>query len=234
MRRLNIPQWNFKHLFCLPVQILSKVTQMNIIKLLPSIFFLFVLSNTSMAQDDDYEHLLKNRKLRFSVFAAPIFEFSQVNGSFGFSSGGGGAILLNQTLFVGGYGLKLAPVINKDLLLDGQNFPDLEIEFKHGGFWVGYIHDFRKLVHFGGSAKFGWGNISMDHSALPGGGYDDNVLVITPQLEAEINIAKWFKINGGLGYRMVTSVNENVFSRSDFSSLEASITFMFGWFRQKN
>lgn len=206
---------------------------MFFLKPLPLILFFFALSNISIAQEDDYEHLLKDRKLRFSVFASPIFEFSQVNGHFGFSSGGGGAVLLNQTLFVGGYGLKLAPVIEKDLVLSGQNYQDLEIEFKHGGFWVGYIHDFRKLVHFGGSAKFGWGSIAMDHPTLPGGDYEDHVLVITPQVEAEINISKWFKINGGLGYRIVTSVNENVFSTSDFNSPEVSISFMFGWFRQR-
>ena len=197
------------------------------------LLLLLTIANISLAQEDDYEHLLKDKKLRFSVFASPVFEFSQVNGSFGFSSGGGGAIIINQKLFIGGYGLKLAPVIEKDLILDGQDYKDLEINFKHGGFWVGYIHDFRKLVHFGGSAKFGWGNISMDHAGLPGGGFEDHVLVITPQVEAEINISKWFKINGGLGYRMVTSVNDNVFSQSDFNSPVGSISFMFGWFRQK-
>ena len=206
---------------------------MKLLKLFSLTLILLTLPFLSNAQDeDDYEHLLKDRKLSFSIFGSPIFEFSKVNGSFGFSSGAGGAIILNQTLFVGGYGLKLAPVIEKDLVLNGQSYQDLEINFTHGGFWVGYIHDFRKLVHFGGSAKFGWGNISMEDPSLPGG-YEDHVLVITPQVEVEVNISKWFKINAGAGYRIVTSTNENVFDRNDFNSPQASIGFMFGWFRQK-
>jgi hypothetical protein len=206
---------------------------MNLTKFIALVYLFFFIPYLSYAQDeDDYEHLLKNRKLSFSIFASPIFEFSGVNGSFGFSSGGGGAIIINQTLFIGGYGLKLAPVIQKELTLDGQNYQDLEIDFNHAGFWVGYIHDFRKLIHFGGSAKFGWGNIALDHASYPGT-YDDNVLVITPQAEVEVNVSKWFKINVGLGYRLVTSVNENIFTKKDFNSPEASIGFMFGWFRQK-
>lgn len=197
-----------------------------------SLVVLVTLPFISKSQDDDFEHLLKDKKLSFSIFASPVFEFSQVNGSFGFSSGGGGAIILNQMLFVGGYGLKLAPVIEKELFLNGQNYQNLEINFKHGGFWLGYIHNFRKLVHFGGSAKFGWGTIAMEDEALPAN-YDDHVLVITPQVEVEVNIARWFKINAGAGYRIVTSINENVFSQKDFNSPEASIGFMFGWFRQR-
>lgn len=206
---------------------------MNLIKLIALVFLISIIPYLSHAQEeDDYEHLLKNRKLSFSIFASPIFEFSEVNGSFGFSSGGGAGIIINQTLFIGGYGLKLAPVIEKELILDGQNYQDLEIDFNHAGLWVGYIHDFRKLIHFGGSAKFGWGNIALEHASFPGD-YDDNVLVITPQAEVEVNISKWFKINAGLGYRLVTSVNENFFSKKDFNSPEASISLMFGWFRQK-
>jgi hypothetical protein len=185
-----------------------------------------------LAQDDDYEHLLKGKKIRFSAFAGPIFELSSVHKNFGFSSGGGGALLLNQTLFIGGYGLSLAPVIGKDVSIEGINYTYAEIGFGHGGIWLGYIHDFKKLIHIGGSTKFGWGKISLQENRLPDD-YKDNVLVITPQVEVEVNVSKWFKVNVGGGYRIVTSVNDTVFRQKEFNSPQATVGFLFGWFRQK-
>lgn len=200
-------------------------------------FVLFTILLTAMslisrAQEDDFEHLLKDKKIRFSVFGSPLFEFSSVHGDFGFSTGGGGGILFNQTLFIGGYGLSLAPVIGKDMELNGVNYENLEINFGHGGIWAGYINNYSKLVHVGGSARFGWGKISFEDNPLSNP-YEDHVLVITPQFEVEVNITRWFKANAGVGYRFVTSVNENVFRAKDFNSPEATVGLIFGWFRQR-
>lgn len=201
-------------------------------KHLMAAILLAALPLITVAQDDDFEHLLKDKKISFSIFGGPIFEFSSVQGNFGLSSGGGGALILNQSLFIGGYGLGLAPVIGKDVVLNNVDYENLEIGFGHGGLWLGYIHNYRKLLHFGGSTKFGWGNISLEGDQLPNT-FEDNVLVIIPQIEAEVNVSRWFKINIGAGYRIVTGVNENVFEQRDFNSPEASIGFIFGWFRKK-
>lgn len=205
----------------------------KVLKLIYIAILLINIPRLSVAQDDDYEHLLEGKKIRFSVFASPLFEISSVHKNFGVSSGGGGAVILNQTLFVGGYGLSLAPVIGKDVSIEGVNYTDTEIAFGHGGIWVGYIHNYKKLVHIGGSAKFGWGNITLDDVRLPNK-YKDNVLVITPQVEVEVNVSKWFKVNIGGGYRIVTGVNDNVFRQKDFNSPQATVGFLFGWFRQKD
>lgn len=205
-------------------------------KVLRLICISILLSNIpklSIAQDNEYEHLLKGKKIRFSVFASPLLELSSVHNNFGFSSGGGGALILNQTLFIGGYGLRLALVIGKDVSIEGVNYVDMEIAFGHGGIWVGYIHNPKKLIHIGGSTKLGWGTISLDDNRLPDN-YEDNVLVFTPQVEVEVNISRWFKINVGGGYRFVTGVNGNVFQQKEFNSPQATIGFLFGWFRQKD
>lgn len=187
----------------------------------------------SVIAQDDFEHLLENRKLSFSIMGGPVVEFSGVHQNFGFSSGGAGAILLNQKLFFGGYGLRLAPVIGKDVTVDGVDYNNLEIDFNHGGIWLGYIHNYKKLVHMGGSVKFGWGSIELADGRLTVP-YVDNVLVITPQVDVEVNITRWFKINAGGGYRFVTSINEDVFQTNDFNSPTLTIGLMVGWFRGRN
>lgn len=204
---------------------------MKSIKLI--VFLFFILPAFAVAQDSDFETLLGGRKITLSVFGGPLFEFSSVHNNFGLSSGGGGGLIFNQTLFIGGYGLGLAPVIGRNVTLQNVDYENLEISFGHGGFWFGYIHNFRKLVHFGGSAKFGWGNISLDDNRLQSP-YRDNVLVFTPQIEAEVNIARWLKINLGVGYRIVTGVNEDVFEGRHFNSPQATLGVYVGWFRQRN
>ncbi len=197
------------------------------------LIFIFISLPLFAQAQDDFEHLLKNRKIKFSVFAGPIFEFSSVHNNFGFSTGGGGGLLLNQTIFIGGYGMGLAPVIGTDVILNNVNYDNLEIAFGHGGLWFGYIHNYRKLIHFGASTKLGWGNITLNDHRLANP-YADNVIVITPQVEAEMNISRWFKINVGLGYRLVSGVNETVLNKKDFNSPQLTVGFIFGWFRQRN
>ena len=68
----------------------------------------------------------------------------------------------------------------------------------------------------------------------------DQVFVLTPQLELEMNIASWFKINIGAGYRFVSGIDKkytnssgetaNYFKSSDFNTPQASLSFLFGSF----
>lgn len=205
---------------------------MQLLKYLFILIFFIAIPFVSQAQDD-FEHLLKDRKIRFSIFVGPLFELSSVHNNIGFSTGGGGGVLLNQTLYIGGYGMKLAPVIGTDVTINNVNYDNLEIAFNHKGLWFGYIHNYRRLIHFGASTKLGWGNIRLNDPQLPNP-YEDNVMVLTPQVEAEVNISKWFKVNLGLGYRIVTGVNESVLTSGNFNSPQLTVGFLVGWFRQKN
>ena len=64
------------------------------------IFVLVLLSSVAaFAQNDkkdETETLFGKGNLRISGFGAPIVEFSNVNGQFSVSNGGGGAALFNQ------------------------------------------------------------------------------------------------------------------------------------------
>ncbi len=189
------------------------------------------LADHGFAQDTDsgYDYLLKGKRVSFSIFGGPMFELSSVNDNLGFSSGGGGAIMINQTVFIGGYGMGLNALSSQQFVVDNVQYSNLSLDFGHGGFWMGYVHDYRKIVHFAGSGKFGWGGIDLQGNQLDN--YRNNVLVFTPQIEIEVNVGRWFKVNGGLGYRFVSGVDQSVFESNQFNSPQASLTFIFGWFR---
>jgi hypothetical protein len=193
--------------------------------------------------------LSKGGPVSFSGFGAPIVEFSSVDGELGVSSGGGGAVLINQTFFFGGYGMGLATdmpqynIVIKDEYNGLKTYKNRRPMLGHGGFWLGYINNTKRIFHWSISSKIGWGAVSMidkEYRDMDNELGWDGVFVVTPQAEFEINMLKWFKINFGLGYRYVSGVTQTYidqngqekayFDKNAFNSPVGSISLMFGNF----
>ncbi len=210
-----------------------------------------ILSNLAMAQDDKpTQYLFGNNGTSVTGFGAPIIQFWSKGGDLAVSSGGGGAVLINQTFFIGGYGMGLATEHDVENLKVMQSsgssisYSKLRTNFGHGGLWLGYIHHRKDAIHWGVSAKIGGGAINLtdpefDENMHKGIGLD-GVFVFIPQIEMEMNINRWFKINIGAGYQMVSGVDKtytntnnqvvNYYNSSDYNSPQASISFLFGGF----
>lgn len=198
------------------------------------------------------EYLFSMKDVRFSGFGGPTIEFSQLDGDFAVSNGGGGALLINQKFFVGGYGMGIStehdfPTIYKQN--PNEEIDNLRINFGHGGLWLGYINNSHKLIHWGISTRIGGGGISlMDRNIDYDEDYEfsqDAVFVLSPSLEMEINLARWFKMNINAGYRLVTGISDEKYDSSAagdqksyytsemFNSPTIGIGFLFGGFGPK-
>ncbi|MGB0523490.1 MAG: hypothetical protein ACPGJS_11055 [Flammeovirgaceae bacterium] len=196
-------------------------------------FMLFLLgfACSIQAQDSEKMQYLLDGNVKVSGFGGPTIDFSSIKGELAVSNGGGGAVLLNNTYFFGGYGTGLSNRIQ----LDVGSIDNANLRFGHGGLWLGYIHKPEQMIHFGGSLKLGWGHVDLDQRDFNIIGsprlLDDNVFVLVPQGEVEVNVTKWFKINAALGYRAVTGLSDNDYLEgSDLSSLNFSLGFLFGWY----
>jgi hypothetical protein len=232
-------------------------------KLIILILFLGASLNLKAQDDQQFQTLFKkDGKTRVSGFGGFSMEFSGIDGEFAYSLGGEGAILFNQSFFFGGYGLGTVNFPPYSYPQPSVSREYNSILFGHGGFYTGFIFGPNNPIHFGISSKFGWGGITiMDnyngnyynppYPPYPGYPYNDyevdQVFVITPQVEAEVNIAKWFKFNMGLGYRVVTGVDATYSAYADdgsgaieqvpyfdsnaFNSFTLQLGFYFGWFK---
>jgi len=188
-------------------------------------FLIALLSITTVFAQAQTETLFGNIN-HIGGFGGPMIEISQINGETVADVGGGGALILNN-FFVGGYGLGTdAPNIS----VSQETF---DIDFDHGGLWLGYTSNPRKLAHIYSSVKVGWGDVTL----RDGDGdkrYSDNVLVIAPEAGVELNITNWFRLGFTGGYRFTDGVNElpAAFDLSDdkFSGGFGKITFRFGGF----
>ena len=221
---------------------------------------LFMASLIVNAQQDDNEprYLIGSNdgKVHVSGFGQYTIGFSEFDGSLAVYNGGAGAVLLNQAVYFGAYGTGLSTAHRRDDLTiktgdQTDTYTDLSTKFGHGGFWLGYIHKSHKPVHFGVSTKLGWGAVSLTENYSYG--YDDsynyysivndNVFVINPQLEVELNMLRWFKINASAGYQFVTGIDqtytnvdgnkEQYFGSNDFNKPVFNLSFVFGGFGGK-
>ena len=205
-------------------------------------------SATQAQEDMKYLFQSKDGDVPISGFAAVINEFSSFNKDFGFSLGGGAALLIDQRFFIGAYGLGLTTRHERYYASykDG-NLKELYpiTRFGHGGFWLGYIHKPKNAVHFGVNTKLGWGAVTLTDKVTKYEDFTrenynlDNVFVITPEITLGLNLLKWMRADIGLGYRFVTGVDDtyneesvklDYYSKDAFNSVTGSVTLAFGWF----
>ncbi|MDI9356899.1 MAG: hypothetical protein QM536_07765 [Chitinophagaceae bacterium] len=168
-------------------------------------------------------------------FGAPIIEVSSLDGNVVASVGGAGAALINRVFFFGGYGLNSLGNVSKEINGISQNY-----RLSHGGLYTGVIIKPNWLLHFIVSGKFGSGSVSTNGNDRTDGGhhpaavssldYRDRVFVFTPQVDVQLNIHKYIRLNAGVGYRLVTGVDETFFSKTAFNSMSYNFGIFFGKF----
>lgn len=214
-------------------------------KTLHLIIILSLITGMSKIHAQDEEETIQtllSDEIVFSGFGSPFVEFSSVNDQFAVILGGGGGLMVNQSVFIGGY---FEGLLTKHYREDLDTIVDTEktkISFEHGGIWLGYVYKHQKAVHGGLSMKLGWGEIDLKDSenGNPDSEYDyrDRIFTIQPQVEIEFNMTRWFKINVGAGYRFVTGIDAtysnspgdqmDFYDKNDFDSPVGTISLIFG------
>lgn len=181
----------------------------------------------SFAQEKEYQTIFDNQDLRISGLGGPFMQFTGVAGEFAHMMGGGGAVMLNDFIF-GGYGLGLTNAIPDYV---NQNTND-RLSIGHGGFWIGYSLFGEKPIHVAISSLIGWGEFGI----MQYDGYypfiRDKIFVLSPILEVEVNLTRYFRIGAGATYNLYTMVDENMhgYRDSDLSAPGGFLSFKFGWF----
>ena len=189
--------------------------------------FLFILSFATLtaAYGQRPDVLIGNDYESISGFGGVFISLASIDGQVMPYTGGGGAVLLDNTFYFGGYGLGLSGDLSVEVA--GTEY---DVNFNHGGFMLGYNIEPSKLVHFGVSSKIGWGSIDYRSKSDLTNDTNDQVFILYPQAEVEFNMTHWFKLNVGVGYQQVLGVDDFFYKQSDVSSPAGSISFLFGWF----
>lgn len=179
----------------------------------------------AVAQNERPKTLIGNDPEDISGFGGVLFSFTPIDGDLSTLTGGGGAVLFDNTFFIGGYGLGLTG--NHDFNANGSDFTS---SYGHGGFWLGYIIKPDDLLHMGVDTKLGWGSITTKSRTTNEAVGEDDVFVFNPQFFGEANIAYWFKINASIGFQKTIGVDNIYFDSGDFDGPTFGISLLFGWF----
>jgi len=123
------------------------------------------------------QETLLNQGIRVGAFGAPIVEFSDLDGSFGVSVGGGGAIMFEH-FFIGGYAMGSTHDILRDIDAD-----EYDVTLAHGGIWTGFDLMPSEIVHMTANFRAGWGvllfGLDNDFSDYD---FEDRIFTLTPEL----------------------------------------------------
>ncbi len=188
---------------------------------------LLSLTIVIFAQEKEYQTIFDNQNLRISGMGGPFMQFTAVAGEFGHMMGGGGAVLLNN-FFIGGYGLGLTNIIPDNY----NRQTNSHLTLGHGGFWMGYALFGERSIHLTVSSLIGWGEFGI----VQWDGYypivRDQIFVLSPTLEVELNLTRYFRIGAGASYNLYTMVDEyqHGYRSSDLSAPGGFLSFKFGWF----
>jgi len=197
-----------------------KKTIFNLILAIIVLFnFQTIAQTETIEQSTTFNTLIKQID-DFSGFGSFILNFGSNNKDGYVLSGGGGAALLNKKYYIGGFGMSGS--INA---VSKTNAP-LPIDINYGGFWLGYIYNKDMLIHPTASLKLGWGNATLQNGDL-----SDNIFAFIPQVGAEVNIAKWIKVELGLSYQVVTGISLINIEASQLRKPHIGLDFKFGWFK---
>ena len=181
--------------------------------------------------------LLGNNGFRHHGFYfAPVIKMTQINDEFAFMPGFKGAWTINRAVSIGFEGYGLAPSIRQDDIVNGISVRPL---MGYGGFFVEPIIKSNELVHLTFPVLFGggWGGYVEDWRRGIGSVdrfndlIDDQVFwVIEPGVNAELNVANFFRIAAGVSYRFTEEVDLLNTEKDAFRGMNYNLTLKFGRF----
>jgi len=198
------------------------------------LIFLFIIGSAVYAQE---ETLMGQEEIANGGFGAPVVKFTSINSQFGVLAGGRGGWIINHSLIlgIGGYGL-VNNVNAADMIIDRGPF----LNFGYGGFEMEYIRNWDKMVHASIYLLLGGGAVSQRTNIFAeplvwttsnfGPFNSTNFFIAEPAVNIELNIVKFFRIDIGASYRLISGVNRIGLNNSDFGSPSFVIPLKFGKF----
>ncbi len=185
----------------------------------------FLCTTGLFAQRDN---TLFNASGRFGVFGGPILEYSDLSINGDINSGGGAGLVLGNA-FIGAYG---SGDLDWNDVIEGE---EVNVSSGHAGLWVGYVPYQSSVIHPYISTRIGWGAADIQFT-------DDNFrtsenfFVLTPEAGVEINVFRWFRVAGTVGYQWYNGLNDAPqIGNWDADNLHAGLALRFGFFgKDKN
>jgi len=178
------------------------------------------------------EETLFSGQIDHGGFGGPVFKLTSISGETALLAGGRGGWILklspDKSLVIGGGGYGLVTDVKATNVF--RNNQQLYLSLGYGGLEFEYIYRPLKLVHVGAQALIGGGGVSYRYKNNDNTFDTDSFFAFEPGVNAIVNVAKIFRISGGLSYRFISGSNLIGATDSNLSGWSGVLTLKFGKF----
>ncbi len=165
-------------------------------------------------------------KYKVQPYVEGILELSNSPDGYLESYSVGGGIIFDKHWIAGAQFTSFAADLQQLVI-----FPNIfTLSYMHGGFHVGYRTHYRKLIDLVFLQKISSGEMSWQNPET-----DENVLasrftIIHPAIGVDVNLTRFVKVHGNIGYRFVTGLDLAQAPASDFQGVVFQLSLKAGVF----
>ena len=201
--------------------------------------FSFAQEIKKEAKNDDMKTIFNKENLKFTGgYIAPEIKVSNVNEDASLFLGAKIAFTMNEKFSIGlaGYGL----VNNSNFDINPVYAPTTtqlsRISMGYGGLAMEYALFTNKKIHFTIPVVVGAAGIYLYEDNGDYFNSQDNeiensaALVVEPGVNVELNMFKFFRVDLGASYRLISQTDLLYLTDQDLSDLSFNVTFKFGFF----
>ncbi len=187
---------------------------------------LWVFPLILMGQRPEMKTLLKE-ETRISGFGSISVGFIPSLDTYTSTIGGDAAIVLNA-FHIGGYGSRTLG--SQTVPLEDAYYLNKKLELTQGGITTGISFGSKGLIQGCASTQFGWGQLLLRDINTKEILSRDRIHILTPMLQAKLNITSFIQLCAGVSYQFVFGVDYNDLHDDDFRGIGGLVSLRFGWF----
>jgi hypothetical protein len=165
-------------------------------------------------------------------FGALTTTISKFNGETAVFTGTYGGWYVNKKLLIGLGGSALVSNHESANTTKAGNEKD-HTRLMYGGLVTEYTLYSGNLMRYTATSMLAYGHATDGYTYAAADQWEkvkDDLFVSETSFNAEMNVAKWFRVAGGVGYRNVMGSDLAGLDNKDMRGLTGNVTLKFGWF----
>lgn len=165
-----------------------------------------------------HERTMVQGEASYGGFGAVVFKGTGVNDQFAGFFGGRGAWLIDHVFALGAGAYVMGGGVDVQRPSGKQS-----LDMWYSGAELEFISGWSQVYHITFLTLIGGGSLGLE-------GESDGIWTVEPELDLEVNITSYFRLNFGGGYRFVWDVDFPELSNGDLSQFFGQVSLKFGAF----
>ena len=218
---------------------------MNKIRTLTIMFIAFMLLSGTFAFAEDAPQTLFGDVFSFSGYGGVSIEYARLgNETYGWFTGGRGAVIINDSYAIGGAGKMLVyPTEREELTGTSYSGEEPYAQLGYGGLLLEYYLNPKDLFHVSVGVLAGAGGLAYSQYSIEDDNYDDGhddptdfdaFFVVEPEVNLFVNLTRFCRVGVGVSYRYTYGLDGNnsaaEITDETMRGFNGICQIQFGWF----